>query len=412
MAFGNITTLFLNGPTNAVATGWGTNVRKLGLASDAVANITTTTNHGTGAAVSVTASPFAASSTTGAQPNFGWAILPVDMGGATGARRFYRAGAHVLNCAGSASAAVAAADTNLVLNAYRVGVTPSFTRTLLGSSTSAAYNFGALPNTLLALTVSLTLAEIVLEVGETIQYSLDVLSAGTVLTGRIITLRLGTAADSITFPKLSVLADTTGTATGLGSADGVTGKVLGTLGSAAGTSDVQGILGATAGTTGTASGQSDVVGLGSSVASGVGSAAGSAVATGVGGKILGTVGTVEIGGGVVGVPAGSYVIDAVQQSHIHRMALLHGLDSGNPLVVSPTSRAAGALVQSVTGTDTVIVTTTAGPDFSGNVDTWIEGLAAVHGLSAPLVVTAISRTAGAVSQTITTLDGVTTVARQ
>ena len=134
--------------------------------------------------------------------------------------------------------------------------------------------------------------------------------------------------------------------------------------------------------------------------------------SGVGGKILGAVGTVDITGGAVGVPPGSYIIDSVHQSHIHRMALLHGLDSASPLVVSPNSRVAGELVQSVAGTDTVTVTTTAGPAFSGNVDTWIEGLAAIHGISAPLTVSAHARQAGAVHQVITTADGVTTVARQ
>ena len=297
MAFGNISTLFLNGPVNASALPWGTNVRKLNLASDAAANTTTTTDHGTGAAVSRTVNPFGASTTTGSQPNFGFAVLPADMGGAVGARRYYKPGNHVLSCAGSSSAAVTAADTTLVLTAYRVGVSPTFTRTSLGSASSVAYNFGAVPNTLLALSVSLPLPEIVLEVGETLQYSLDVVSAGTVVTGRINTLRFGAAADGVTFPRLSVLADTTGAATGLGDALGVTGKVLGAVGVASGLGDALGIMGATASTSGAAAGSVTVTGLGSSVAGCIGLAVGSATADGIGGKILGTVGTVDIGGG-------------------------------------------------------------------------------------------------------------------
>jgi hypothetical protein len=410
--FGNISSLFLNGPTNASVLPWGSNVRKLSLISDAVANTTTTTNHGTGAAVSVTASPFAASSTTGSQANFGFAIETGDMGGATGARRFYQAGNHSFSCAAASSAAVTVADAQLVLKAYRVQIASTYTRTLLGSATGALFNLGALPGTYLAISVVLALPEIILEPGETIQYSVDVLSAGTVVTGRIITLRFGTAADFLTFPRLSVLADTNGVATGFGDALGITGKVIGTVGEATGFGDAVGVLGAISTTTGTAAGTVDVVGSGASVASTTGAALGSCNVLGVGGKVIGTVGTVDISGGGVTVPEGSHIIDMPRQEMIHRVALLHGLQSGSPLVVSPTSNSVGGLVQTKSGGITeVTVTTTATPPFSGNVDTWIDGLAAVHGITVPVVINVDGRTAAQVKQKFTALGNVTTVER-
>ena len=111
-------------------------------------------------------------------------------------------------------------------------------------------------------------------------------------------------------------------------------------------------------------------------------------------------------------PAATYAISAGRAALLHQLALLHGLDTANPLTVSAAQRSAGALVQSVSGVSTVTVTTSATPTFSGNLDAWIDGLAALHGLTAPLVVTATSRAAGVVNQTIATAGGTTTVTRQ
>jgi hypothetical protein len=313
-----------------------------------------------------------------------------------------------MNFAIACSSLMTAAEATLVVRVYRVGAT--YIRTLLGTA-SSAFNLGGVPNTFLQVNWAIALPEIIFEPGETIQYAFEVVSVGSAVTGRIYTLRFGTNIDGINIPRLSVLADTTGAATGLADATGITSKVLGVIGASSGFGDAQGTLGATATTTGVAAGAASAVGLGSSVAGAVGVADGSASAVGVGGKILGTVGAVDIGGGSVGVPAGSYIIDTPRQEYIHRLALLHGLDAGNPLLVSATARSAGGLVQSVDGTDTVTVTTTAVPVLSGNVDAWLEGLAAVHGINAALTVTGTSRNAGSVAQTISTDGATTTVAR-
>ena len=107
--------------------------------------------------------------------------------------------------------------------------------------------------------------------------------------------------------------------------------------------------------------------------------------------------------------ASSYTISDTRANLIYEIALLHGLVPGNPLVVSPTSRTAGAVSQTITGTDTVTMTTTSSDVLHGSLDAWIDALAAIHGLTTPLVVTATGRTAGSIAQTLDTVSGTTTV---
>ena len=112
------------------------------------------------------------------------------------------------------------------------------------------------------------------------------------------------------------------------------------------------------------------------------------------------------------ISGGSYTIDTDHANLIYQLALLHGLDAAHPLVVDATaSRSAGTLQQTITGTDTVTITTTAAPVLSDDLTAWIDALAAIHGLTVPLVNSAGVRTAGSISQTITTVGNVTTVTR-
>jgi hypothetical protein len=55
----------------------------------------------------------------------------------------------------------------------------------------------------------------------------------------------------------------------------------------------------------------------------------------------------------------------------------------------------------------VTITTVSSDILQGSLDTWIDALAAVHGLTALLVVTATSRDAGALHQVLIN-DGTTT----
>lgn len=100
-------------------------------------------------------------------------------------------------------------------------------------------------------------------------------------------------------------------------------------------------------------------------------------------------------------------------TQLYQIYLLHGLTAGIPLVVAPTTRSAGGLVQSVSQTGgTVSIATTANTTTGlPSLVQMIDELAALHGLGETLSVTATSRTAGAISQTMATTGGVTTVTR-
>jgi hypothetical protein len=105
------------------------------------------------------------------------------------------------------------------------------------------------------------------------------------------------------------------------------------------------------------------------------------------------------------------VVSPARANLIYELALLHGLVPGNPLQVSATARSAGALMQTITGTDSVTITTVSSDVLQGNLDTWIDALAALYGLTSPLTVTSGTRDSGGVSQTMVSTDGTTTVTR-
>lgn len=106
-----------------------------------------------------------------------------------------------------------------------------------------------------------------------------------------------------------------------------------------------------------------------------------------------------------------YTVTREQARLLYQIYLLHGL--ADPLVVGPSSRAAGAIRQTVSeagGTVTVktLEVPVGLPDMAGLM---IEELAALHGLGADLEVTSISRRAGAVTQSMQTSGGATRVVR-
>jgi hypothetical protein len=107
----------------------------------------------------------------------------------------------------------------------------------------------------------------------------------------------------------------------------------------------------------------------------------------------------------------SFTITSAELMLLYQMHLLHGLGA-SPLQIGPTSRTSGDLVQSISGTETVTISTTATPavvmQAPGDM---IRELAALHGLTVPLVNASGTRSAGAISQTISLTDGVVTVQR-
>ncbi len=115
--------------------------------------------------------------------------------------------------------------------------------------------------------------------------------------------------------------------------------------------------------------------------------------------------------GVNGTIGATFEITGAQALLIRRLHQLHGL--AGQLVVGRDSRQAGDLVQSITesGETVTIKTTDGNTTLSGDIGQMIEELAALHGLTADLVVKDTERRAGSIVQSIIQTNGVTTVAR-
>lgn len=108
----------------------------------------------------------------------------------------------------------------------------------------------------------------------------------------------------------------------------------------------------------------------------------------------------------------SFLITRAQALNLYNVYLLQGLET--PLIVSPTARTSGAVEQVIneSGGNVTISTTSTNTSFNGDIGTIISELAALHGLTANLVVTPSSRSFGSITQDIFTVSGVTTVTRQ
>lgn len=296
MVFGNITTLYFPTAANAGASQWGTDVRKVLDSADAGLDSTTINQHGTGGAVTRTADPYSTIAADNDEKLYGWAVTPADMNSVSGARRFYPAGDHVATLRMSQSA-VAGAVVTVTMFVFRVGnAAGGRVRTLLGSG-SATPTLAAL-NAISTVTITVTLAEIIFEPDETIQYEFETNVAGVAVTGRNVTFHLGTqggVANRVDTPRLGVLKDFTGIAAGTSTAEATVSEVLGTVGVSAGTSTAAGALSAVGAMVGIATGTSTAAGALSAVAGTIGTAAGTSSADGDMGLILSTVGTATVG---------------------------------------------------------------------------------------------------------------------
>jgi hypothetical protein len=115
---------------------------------------------------------------------------------------------------------------------------------------------------------------------------------------------------------------------------------------------------------------------------------------------------------VADVSLDAFVITRAQALQLYNVYLLQGLQ--NPLVVSPSSRVAGPINQTITqnGNQVTIATTSSATSFGGDVGTLIAELAALHGIGSNLIVTDSSRSSGPVVQSLASVGGITTVTRQ
>lgn len=303
MPFGNIATFHLPVAGSAGASQWGTDVRKLLDSGNGTADTTTVCNHGTNTAQqNRTCDPYSTSAADLTEADYGWAIAPPDMNSVAGAKRYFPAGNHVLQGRMSTNSLI---DVNATfkLAAYRVAsAAGSRARTLLSSVTRAITIANAGSN----ISVALNLPEIIFEPDETIQYSFENQTPGTLVTGKTTTFHTGLSggqACRIVTPGLKTLADATGSSSGAASASGVGAKVLGTEGASSGAASASGIGAARADTTGSSSAAATVGGSLSAVAGTTGSSSGAATADAVGaavGSMTGTSNGVASAAGVLG----------------------------------------------------------------------------------------------------------------
>jgi len=105
-------------------------------------------------------------------------------------------------------------------------------------------------------------------------------------------------------------------------------------------------------------------------------------------------------------------ISPSQAALLYNLYRLHGL--AEPLTVSPSSREVASLQQQVTslGEATTIETISLPVEVPLNPGLLIEELAALHGLTAPLIVTSEGRTAGAIVQSFSSAGNLTVITRQ
>lgn len=297
MAFANTGVFYLRSTFTSAAVG-GTRIAALADVADGAGSVTTTTAHTSNAATRRVVIPYQSSSIAAPSSAYGFSINPADMGGAVGARRFFPAGTH--------TPIFWAAGGNLLGNntfrvtAYRVGVSPGFTKTQIGSTASVAVG-GSLLGALVS--IPLVLPEIIFEPGETILYAPDAECNPGVLAGNISfvfgtgDVTQGNTVSRITTPRLGVLADAVGAATGGSDAVGVPGLVVPATGSSLGACTVDAFAASVATTIGVSQGSSTVDGFAATVAGTIGVAAGTSEAQGRAAAVIGAVGSVDIGGG-------------------------------------------------------------------------------------------------------------------
>jgi hypothetical protein len=103
----------------------------------------------------------------------------------------------------------------------------------------------------------------------------------------------------------------------------------------------------------------------------------------------------------------SLTITVQQAQRLEAVFRLHGLI--DPLVVSATGRGDGTVVQALSGTGPVTVTTSQLPAIGAPTGAMIDKLARWYGLIDPMVEQEASRSDGTLSQSVVTVGGVTTM---
>lgn len=293
---------------------WGTDVRKLAETAQALNSTTICSHPNSAGTTQITIDPLTTSTTqSDIRDALGWAVNEAGADGMESTanyKRRIRAGDWVftmrlgLPIAGTTTGTLTGSFSARV---YRVGPSPTFTRTILFttalSTTVQSTGLAAATNT--CTVTQAGVAEIVLQAGETIHVGIlsnVVQVAGLVgaTVAGIATWHVGTQGGvdpSVNPPAIDTITEFTGTSAGSSTAQALAARVLPVQGSAAGMATTSGSLGTIASTVGSSAGIATVAGTLAAVKGFSGSAAGVATAQARMATIKGFVGTAEVGAG-------------------------------------------------------------------------------------------------------------------
>jgi hypothetical protein len=326
VAFANGTTqVYIPIAGSAGASLWGTDVRKVLLSPDATSDATTITNQGTGGAVTRTLDPFTTTTADLTEADYGYAIDPADMNSVAGATRRMLAGTHTIQQMVSCNRAATGAVNTYTAYLYKVGASPTFTRTLQGSFTTAAFGFSVTPNTPQAVQITMTsMPQIDFAAGETVAWSLEFTGPGTAAVGRLITHYTGTtvgATTDIRFPALKTVLETDGAITATVTPSGVAAAQATTVGAIAASAALAGIGAAGTTSVGAITASVALAGIAAAGTTTVGAMTASAALSGAGAAGTTTVGAMTADVSVNGIAAAQ----ALSEGAITASATLAGI---------------------------------------------------------------------------------------
>jgi len=352
--------------------GWGSDVDHYRETSPGNATGTQNNHPSSAGTTTITMDPYSTRATTGnATQDYGWAWnadagSDFSMGSTDGAKRWLRAGVWTFRCSIAIPAGGSITGShNVIVTAYvyRVGPSPSFTRTLLFSAASPEQSGGLFGATANYNFDSPSQPEYVLEAGETIHVGFTTTNRqvagalGATTAGSLpITLNNG-GLQVVRVPSLGIgtLGITKGESFGNSTTQAEVTALFSAAGSANGSSQSVGVAGSTSGAVGLSTASAEVDGIGSSTASTIGYSESGSISLGVITNVFSTVGQAlgeaSVEGILTGIFSGIGVADGSSSidGRITNLFSVVGLSQGVAAANGAGSSVAGTVANSNAG---------------------------------------------------------------